>query len=503
MKPTTVKPNPAGTKLRDYKGYTFYDAGQVEGGEPGDMRLMIMTKHGEVAYESIFFSTKDLPSLNKAIEKAKEWVDEHTKGEVVEDPLRYSDEALAEFKGILDHKLEAAKKEEEYLATKIKSNDNPDRQPTDPLLTNDEISQMSAMLKRQQEYILHLMSALTRIGNKTYGICRVTGKLIDSNRLRAVPHATLSMEAKQMMNKEKVEAPVVQKEVKEKPVKKSRSKPTIKTIELPTTSTDIKKDEGPVFDPIPERKCRVCGCTQDNCQQCVEKTGSPCHWVEPDLCSACEVVPEVKVTDSRAVAEEVVEAVVIPGEVTNFFGQLRSMITGRIDVTLRIMEKDGILTVGLFPALKSKQKPVNMVGTSAELDEGFFTSVIPHVKDIPGMVSNIEEVKNEAKKNADNSKPPARKHVKRSRPVSKKKAVVKKPAPKPKPTKKAAPKKSAVKKPGPKPGTKYKTKPGPVVKEPVQGTIILPENTDATHVDQTVTPAPIIKEAPATENSES
>jgi RNA polymerase-binding transcription factor DksA len=57
------------------------------------------------------------------------------------------------------------------------------------------------MASRQINYIDHLEKALMRIENKTYGICRVTGKLIDKARLRAVPHATLSIEAKQMMNK--------------------------------------------------------------------------------------------------------------------------------------------------------------------------------------------------------------------------------------------------------------------------------------------------------------
>ena len=64
-----------------------------------------------------------------------------------------------------------------------------------------EREQLSQMASRQINYIDHLEKALMRIENKTYGICRVTGKLIDKARLRAVPHATLSIEAKQMMNK--------------------------------------------------------------------------------------------------------------------------------------------------------------------------------------------------------------------------------------------------------------------------------------------------------------
>ena len=64
-----------------------------------------------------------------------------------------------------------------------------------------EREQLSQMASRQITFIDHLEKALMRIENKTYGICRVTGKLIDKARLRAVPHATLSIEAKQMMNK--------------------------------------------------------------------------------------------------------------------------------------------------------------------------------------------------------------------------------------------------------------------------------------------------------------
>ena len=64
-----------------------------------------------------------------------------------------------------------------------------------------EREQLSQMASRQIQFIDHLEKAMMRIENKTYGICRVTGKLIDKARLRAVPHATLSIEAKQMMNK--------------------------------------------------------------------------------------------------------------------------------------------------------------------------------------------------------------------------------------------------------------------------------------------------------------
>lgn len=101
---------------------------------------------------------------------------------------RYSDEELEDFKVNVDRKLETAKKESVYLKGLI---ENPKRD-----FSEAEQEQLKQMLSRQETYINHLEQALTRIKDKTYGICRTTGKLIDKARLRAVPHATLSMEAK-------------------------------------------------------------------------------------------------------------------------------------------------------------------------------------------------------------------------------------------------------------------------------------------------------------------
>ncbi len=121
--------------------------------------------------------------------------------------MRYSDSELVEFKEIIQRKLDAAKKELAYLQGLITRKDEGGDMDEARYMTMEDGSvsmereQLSQMASRQITFIDHLEKALMRIENKTYGICRVTGNLIDKARLRAVPHATLSIEAKQMMNK--------------------------------------------------------------------------------------------------------------------------------------------------------------------------------------------------------------------------------------------------------------------------------------------------------------
>lgn len=123
--------------------------------------------------------------------------------------LRYSDEELEEFRQIILKKLEKARHDLQLLteaSTGINENDIADTSPTFKLfeegssvLTKEENSHFAA---RQMKFIQALEAALVRIENKTYGICRVTGKLISKERLRAVPHATLSIEAKLQQKKD-------------------------------------------------------------------------------------------------------------------------------------------------------------------------------------------------------------------------------------------------------------------------------------------------------------
>ena len=133
-----------------------------------------------------------------------------TKEEVIETTptQRYSDMELAEFRELIQNKLSAAKQELAYLNGLITRKDTMSGEDSDSrYMTMEDGSlsmereQLSQMASRQIDFIEKLEKALMRIENKTYGICRVTGKLIDRARLRAVPHATLSMEAKTKMNR--------------------------------------------------------------------------------------------------------------------------------------------------------------------------------------------------------------------------------------------------------------------------------------------------------------
>ena len=117
--------------------------------------------------------------------------------------VKYSDAELNEFRELINKKLEAAKKELLYLQGLITrkdemggDNDDARYMTMEDGSVSMEREQLSQMASRQITYIDHLEKAIMRIESKTYGICRVTGKLIDKARLRAVPHATLSLEAK-------------------------------------------------------------------------------------------------------------------------------------------------------------------------------------------------------------------------------------------------------------------------------------------------------------------
>lgn len=116
---------------------------------------------------------------------------------------RYSDEELEEFREIINKKLEKARKNYNILLASMDSHDGTDITDTMPTYKNLGESatllakqETAASAARQRKFIQNLEAALVRVENKTYGICRATGKLIPKERLRAVPHATLSIEAK-------------------------------------------------------------------------------------------------------------------------------------------------------------------------------------------------------------------------------------------------------------------------------------------------------------------
>ncbi len=116
---------------------------------------------------------------------------------------RYSDEELQEFKKLILEKLKMAQEDYEMYKNSLTQSDGNDTQDTSPTfkvleegaatLSKEEAGKLA---QRQLKFIQHLQAALVRIENKTYGICRETGKLISKERLRAVPHATLSIDAK-------------------------------------------------------------------------------------------------------------------------------------------------------------------------------------------------------------------------------------------------------------------------------------------------------------------
>ena len=116
---------------------------------------------------------------------------------------KYSKEELDEFKEIIENKLEKAREDRQLLVDQLSHKDDHGTDDTSPtfklmdegseVLSREEINQLAA---RQQKFIQSLENAMIRIKNGTYGICRATGKLISKERLRIVPHATLSIEAK-------------------------------------------------------------------------------------------------------------------------------------------------------------------------------------------------------------------------------------------------------------------------------------------------------------------
>ncbi|MFT7102724.1 MAG: RNA polymerase-binding transcription factor DksA [Bacteroidia bacterium] len=119
------------------------------------------------------------------------------------DKTKYSKDELEDFNEIIKEKLDTAKEDLQLLLDQISHKDDHGTEDTSPtfklmdegsdVLSKEEINQLAA---RQQKFVQSLENALIRIKNGTYGVCRVTGKLIPKERLRIVPHATLSIEAK-------------------------------------------------------------------------------------------------------------------------------------------------------------------------------------------------------------------------------------------------------------------------------------------------------------------
>ena len=123
---------------------------------------------------------------------------------------RYTDEELEEFRQIILEKLALAKRDYDQMMDSLTNRDSNDVDDTSPtyktLEEGSETQSKEDLMKfaaRQQKFIQRLRAALVRIDNKTYGIDRITGKLIPAERLRAVPHATLSVESKELEKQRK------------------------------------------------------------------------------------------------------------------------------------------------------------------------------------------------------------------------------------------------------------------------------------------------------------
>lgn len=176
--------------------------------------------------------------------------------------VRYSDADLQEFKVLIEGKLDKAKVELDYLEEQIQdltesSNDNQSGDWFDDSSLHTDIEMLSNMATRQRQFIDALEAAMVRVKNKTYGICTVTGKLIDKKRLLVVPHATKSLEAKEIEKTQPepkpakaivAPAPPKKEEAQAKPEKKIITKVIKRSGTKPAPVKPIDEDEDFEFD---------------------------------------------------------------------------------------------------------------------------------------------------------------------------------------------------------------------------------------------------------------
>jgi len=171
--------------------------------------------------------------------------------------VRYSDEELAEFKKLIDSKLDQARQEYEYMREQIvELNENASEKQGgnwfDDSSIHTELEMLNSMVIRQQQFINNLENALIRIQNKTYGVCVVTGQLIEKQRLLLVPHATKSVAAKEIETEERKKQDAISKasENQLKPIateiapeKKIITKVVKKSTKNDSKSAPVKRDD--------------------------------------------------------------------------------------------------------------------------------------------------------------------------------------------------------------------------------------------------------------------
>ena len=207
--------------LRKENGFELTDRISTEifaDGAAGESIAKALAAFGDYVAAQTLSNSIDLKPLSEAPQSAAivAWEDtsikinlKRNKNMAEETKTRYSDEELAEFKAIIDEMLAKARAEYNTLRQVIMhngSNDIEDTSPSFKTVEDDGANQLSKeeasqLAQRQYKFIQNLEAALVRIENKTYGICRETGKLIPKERLRLVPHATLTVEAKEKLAK--------------------------------------------------------------------------------------------------------------------------------------------------------------------------------------------------------------------------------------------------------------------------------------------------------------
>ena len=207
--------------LRKESGFELTDRIETEifaDGAAHEAIAKALGAYGDYVSTQTLSNSISLKSLAEAPEGAAEvaWEDGNIRinlnrnlNMAEETKTRYSDEELAEFKAIIDEMLAKARAEYNTLRQVIMhngSNDIEDTSPSFKTVEDDGANQLSKeeasqLAQRQYKFIQNLEAALVPIENKTYGICRETGKLIPKERLRLVPHATLTVEAKEKLSK--------------------------------------------------------------------------------------------------------------------------------------------------------------------------------------------------------------------------------------------------------------------------------------------------------------
>lgn len=169
---------------------------------------------------------------------------------------RYSDADLEEFRTIVETKLSKAREELKYLQEQIleiteNSGDDHGGDWMDDSNINNDIEFLNNMAIRQRKYIQDLENAFTRIRNKTYGVCLVTGKLIDKRRLIAVPTATKSLEAKAIIESATIKKRIEEEDDEDEAEKAEKKKKLAKVPAQPKIITKvIKKPTKPSVKPV-------------------------------------------------------------------------------------------------------------------------------------------------------------------------------------------------------------------------------------------------------------